>query len=119
MKLIIAGSRGFNNYSTLIEYALEFIEKNLKNNETVTIVSGTARGADQMGERLAREHKFPLVLMPADWDTFGRRAGVVRNEEMAKVATHCIVFWDGESPGTKHMIAMCKRYKLTHTVVRV
>ena len=114
MKLIIAGSRKFNNYSTLLEYTLEFIGK-----ETPTIISGTARGADQMGERLAMEHKFPLVLMPADWDTLGRRAGVVRNEEMAKIATHCIVFWDGESPGTKHMISMCKKYKLIHAIVKV
>lgn len=103
----------------MIESTLEFIEKNLKKDEIPTIISGTARGADQLGERLAREHNFPLILMPADWDTFGRRAGVVRNEEMAKIATHCIVFWDGESPGTKHMISMCKKYKLTHTVVRV
>lgn len=93
---------------------LEFIK-----DEKPTIISGTASGADQLGERLAREHKFDLIQMPADWDGLGRRAGIVRNEEMAKIATHCIVFWDGESPGTKHMIQMCKKYNLVYEVVRI
>lgn len=114
MKLIIAGSRKFNNYSLLIQAVLDFIK-----DEKPTIISGGAFGADKLGERLAREHQFDLIQMIPDWDSLGRRAGIVRNEEMAKIATHCIVFWDGESKGTKHMISMCKKYNLVYEVVRV
>ena len=31
------------------------------------------------------------------------RAGFDRNVKMADYSTHVVVFWDGSSPGTKHM----------------
>jgi|ERR1039458_1423661 hypothetical protein len=68
------------------------------------IISGAARGADALGERWACEHAIPLVRMPADWDAHGRRAGYLRNLEMAKQAQALIALWDGTSRGTAHMI---------------
>lgn len=84
-----------------------------------TIISGGAYGADSLGERFSRDNLLDLIIMKADWNTFGNRAGPIRNEEMAKIATHCIVFWDGESRGSKHMISMCKKYNLIYKVVLV
>ena len=39
------------------------------------VVSGTARGVDQLGEDWADEHAIPVERFPADWDTHGRSAG--------------------------------------------
>ncbi len=114
MKLIIAGSRGFNDVVTFAR-VLEFITKDMGND--ITVISGTARGADQLGEQWAKGRGLPVIRMPADWDRYGRKAGFLRNEEMAKIATHCVCFWDGKSPGTKHMIDIAFHYRVPLIIV--
>jgi len=114
MKLIIAGGRDFNNYS-LLKQKMDFFLQNIK--ESVEIVSGKAKGADSLGEKYAIEKGFSIKEFPADWDKYGKGAGHIRNEEMAKYATHCVCFWDGESRGTKSMINLCEKYNLKYKVV--
>ena len=113
-KVIVAGSRDFSNYE-LLEVEVSLFIADLDN---PIIVSGTARGADRLGEIFAAKHKLQVERMSADWDTHGRIAGYLRNIEMAKVATHCIVFWDGYSRGTKTMIDIAKKFKLQTKVVK-
>lgn len=105
-KVIIAGSRVFNNYNLLKEICDELL------NDSFEIVSGTAKGADQLGEKYGLENNLKIKRFPADWNTYGKSAGYIRNEEMAKYATHCICFWNGESKGTKHMINLANKYEL-------
>ena len=52
------------------------------------------------------------------WDIYGKKAGYMRNEEMAKVADALVVFWDGKSKGTKHMIDIGKKFKLKIRVIK-
>ena len=40
-----------------------------------------------LGEQYAKEHGIPLVLFPADWDRYGKRAGYIRNDKMARYAS--------------------------------
>ena len=103
-RVIIAGSRGFDNYQILSETCDFFLKKK----ENVVIVSGHARGADQFGERYANERGYPLEIYTADWKTYGKSAGFRRNEQMGDIANALIAFWDGESHGTKHMIEYAK-----------
>jgi hypothetical protein len=61
--------------------------------------------------------------MSADWEKYGKRAGYIRNEEMAKYAKQdeigiAICVWDGESKGTKHMIDLAKKYDLQVFIVK-
>lgn len=116
LKVIIAGSRDFNDYQ-LLEKLADMYFQNYSPGQ-IEIVSGGARGADCLGERYAQARGMALRVMPADWNTHGKSAGYRRNEEMAKYATHCIVFWDGESRGTKHMIDLATKYNLVLRVVR-
>lgn len=119
MRLIIAGSRDFSDYTLLEREVLRFLKRHRKDKEKVEIVSGQARGADRLGERFADRFGLEKILMPADWDKHGKKAGFLRNEEMGKVATHSIVFWDGVSNGSVHMIGVAKRNGLTHETVKV
>ena len=48
----------------------------------------------------------------ANWDTFGKRAGYIRNQEMANNADALVAFWDEESKGTRHMIEIAKKQNL-------
>lgn len=116
IRLIIAGGRDFDNYH-LLKHAVGGIMQRVgfKNTE---IVSGTAKGADSLGEQFAKEFGILVKRFPADWDKHGKRAGYIRNEQMAQYATHCICFWDGKSKGTESMIELAKRNGLHTRVVR-
>lgn len=98
MKTIIAGSRGFNDLDRL-DFCLYQVPW-----EITEVVSGTARGADSLGEYWAEQNGIPIKQFPADWNKWGKRAGYIRNIEMAKYADACIIFWDGDSKGSKHMM---------------
>lgn len=108
MKVIIAGSRNFDNMSLLIEKC-DFY---LSNATVEEIVSGTAKGVDRYGEDYAVMRGYKIKRFPAMWEEYGKRAGYLRNEEMAKYADALIAFWDGKSKGTEHMFKLAKKYNL-------
>ncbi len=64
------------------------------------------------------KNNIKIIEFPADWEKFGKKAGYIRNEEMAKYSDSCIVFWDGKSKGTKHMIELAKKYNLNLKIVK-
>lgn len=68
------------------------------------VISGAAPGADTLGSDWAVVNWTGLEEYPADWNTHGKKAGIIRNQEMAEKADVLVAFWDGESRGTKHMI---------------
>jgi hypothetical protein len=113
MKVIIAGGRTFSDYELLKEKCDKFLE----NQTNVEIVSGTANGADKLGERYAKEKGYKIVQFPAQWNTWGKSAGYKRNTEMAQYADMLIAFWDSESRGTKHMIDLAHKKLLKVQVV--
>jgi len=124
LRIIIAGSRDFNDYKLLKKSIKDILTNtSLKGINKIKIISGTARGADQLGEKLARQFKLEIVTFPAKWDIYGKRAGYIRNEEMAKYAIQdnnygmLVAFWDGESRGTKHMINLAKKHGLEVYVI--
>ena len=90
----------------------------LQNQSEVEIVSGGARGADSLGEQYARERGFKLSVFRAEWNKYGKSAGYRRNEQMALYADAVVVFWDGVSKGSKHMIDIAMRQGIKVRVVR-
>lgn len=104
-RIIVAGSRGFDDYP-LLESKLDELLKGISGE--VEIVSGHAKGADSLGEQYALKRGLPLHIMKADWERFGRRAGFIRNQQMLDYALEetplLVAFWDGLSNGTRDMI---------------
>lgn len=111
-KLIIAGTRDFNDYQLLHDTLLPFLPY------IEEVVSGTCSGADMLGERFAVQHKIPYTRFPANWNAYGKSAGPRRNRQMAIYATACIVFWDGKSRGTASMIALAKQHGLKLKIIK-
>ena len=120
-KIIVAGSRDFNDYELLKLEINNFItncENNLNaSNNKIEIISGNARGADKLGEKYAKEYNYSCSIKPADWNKYGKRAGYLRNADMAQEANALIAFWDGKSKGTNHMIQLAKQANLTIKIV--
>ena len=114
-RVIVAGSRDFDDYDLLREKCDALLAR--KTDKNIIIVSGTARGADQLGERYARERGYQIERYPADWNNDGKAAGPIRNAKMADNADALIAFWDGESRGTQNMIDEATRKGLAVRVV--
>lgn len=115
-KIIVAGSRGFNDYDLLEKELTKILWG--KSTRSTMIVSGTARGADKLGELYAKNHGCEVALFPAEWDKYGKSAGYRRNADMAKFADACVVFWDGISKGTKHMIDLANKEGLELHIIK-
>lgn len=113
MKVIIAGSRSFKNYNMLNAVVT------LANFPITEVVCGMAKGVDSLGERWANEHDIPVKEFPADWETHKNAAGPIRNAEMAKYCDAAIIFWDGKSPGSRHMVELIKKAKKPYVVFEV
>jgi len=105
-KVIIAGSREYSDYAVLAQRC-DFLLSEIS--DPIEIVSGTARGADSLGERYASERGLQCTRFPADWDNLGRSAGPVRNIQMAEYADALIAFPIGKSVGTRHMISAARK----------
>ena len=113
-RVIVAGSRTFLDYDLMCRELdnLFWISPEFENRD-IKIVSGMADGADTLAIRYADEHQLTKILFPANWKSYKRIAGFLRNEDMLSVATHLVVFWDGKSSGTRHMIEIARAKGIT------
>lgn len=124
-KVIIAGGRDFKDYEEL----RKFCDTILQNKENIEIVSGTAKGADLLGEKYALEKGYELTKFLVDWNDirnkpekqigyrvdgtpYWKLAGHDRNRKMGEYSDALISFWNGYSRGTKNMIDIAKKKKL-------
>tara|TARA_R110000851_G_scaffold244874_2_gene397617 strand:- start:5569 stop:5940 length:372 start_codon:yes stop_codon:yes gene_type:complete len=108
-RIVVAGGRKFHDFERLT-YELDSLLRNKSRTHEIVIVSGKARGADELGERYARLRHYSIQSHPANWNMFGNSAGYRRNEEMALESDATVAFWDGESRGTKHMIDITQQH---------
>lgn len=113
MKVIISGSRDIENYH-LVEVATK-----RSNFDITTVLSGGARGVDRLGLAYALNHRIPSQIFLPKWNQLGKRAGMVRNQEMAMVADAVIAVWDGKSTGTWNMIQIASAFHLPCFVLTI
>ena len=121
MKTIIAGSRSIKNLN-IVEQAIA-----ASNFDITLVISGGAKGVDSLAEEWAKLNNIPFQEFLADWknldtpnaiikaNSYGKynaRAGLDRNEVMAKNGDALIAIWDGRSTGTQHMVSMAEEYNL-------
>lgn len=113
MRVIIAGSRDIADMQHINDAvaASRF--------PITQVVCGMARGVDLLGKQWADYVGIPVAKFPADWNTHGKRAGYLRNEQMADNADALIAIWDGKSRGTSHMIDIARERRLKVFVHRV
>ena len=106
LHMIVAGGRDFDDEAMLGRVLDHHVDP-----EADVILHGACpTGADALADKWARRNFAEVRRFPADWDRYGRRAGPIRNQEMAREGSILIAFWDGKSRGTKGMIdlALCR-----------
>jgi predicted Rossmann-fold nucleotide-binding protein len=112
MKVAIVGSR---NYPEL-EKVREFVRTLPKN---AIIISGGAKGVDQTAEDEAHKQGLEVISVTPEWDKWGKRAGLVRNDMIVSLAHQVVAFWDGMSRGTKYTIDKARKENVITQVFNV
>lgn len=98
MKIAIIGSRSIT---------VDIPEKCIPDGVT-EIVSGAAKGIDTAARKYAYEHHIFLTDIIPEYDLYGRRAPLMRNDLIISLVDKVIVFWDGKSRGTLYTVKKCK-----------
>lgn len=132
MKIIIAGSRDISDYEIVRQaviasgYWRQFGRK-------IEVVCGmavhwewdrnpTAGGVDRWGYEFAKRNGLKVHEFPADWKTWGKRAGALRNAQMGSFTKghegRLLAVWDGVSTGTMDMVQWAKKNGLEHVLFR-
>ena len=106
--ILVAGGRDFDDYVR--------VKADLDKLKPSSIISGGAKGADNLGEhyaylKLHAGENMRLQCFPAQWDKYGKSAGYKRNQQMLDEGKPdlVLIYWDGISKGTKHMLDIAKR----------
>ena len=115
-RLIIAGGRDFKNEDLMRDCLQQMVDGGYMDEQT-ELVCGMAKGADLLGYKLFKEQGMTIHKFIPDWEGLGKRAGFVRNAEMGEFCDGALIFWDGASHGTKHMIDFMERSGKPYTVV--
>lgn len=78
MKVLVCGGRDYDNKELVNDVLLQVYRDMC----FTTIVQGGARGADRLAKDWAILNGIPVEEYKPDWATFGKAAGIVRNQEM-------------------------------------
>jgi predicted Rossmann-fold nucleotide-binding protein len=103
MKLIIAGGR--HQHLRQMDY------DHLKKLDKVSlIISGGAKGIDSDAKEWAIKQGIPVKTVEAQWQTYGKMAGPLRNKIMAEMADALAIFPGGK--GTESMFKEAEKRNL-------
>jgi len=112
MKLIVAGPRDYKNEKLVHAYLdLNLLELRHSKKNIDVLVHGCADGVDSFAKEWAEVNGIPTDDTPADWATYGKRAGPFRNAIMAQKGDELIAFTRGYTPGTYNMIQEMKKVR--------
>lgn len=120
MRVIVCGDRNWHDY-----HAIEGVLSNFR--KGTIIIHGAARGADSLADLAAKQLGFERIPFPAKWEELGKKAGIVRNQQMLDEGKpdRVIAFHDNieKSKGTKDMIqraqkAEIKNFIWTHEILK-
>lgn len=102
-RLLVTASRSWTRF-TAIKQAMSFVGAHVdpcwgtmasrRHCGHVIVVHGDCpEGGDRKADQVAREFGWVPEPHPADWNTYGRKAGPVRDLQMVKLGAHlCLAF---------------------------
>lgn len=101
-RILVTGSRDWEDIGRLAFFLGEAIGAYSMVDDVVVVHGHCPRGADAMADRLCRVYDIPVERHPADWNTYGPKAGFIRNSEMVALgADVCLAFIRNDSRGAR------------------
>lgn len=112
-KVLVCGGRDYGDRRKVYE-TLDFLHGESPIDRVVT---GGAHGADMLATDWAAMRSVGYIKYPADWETQGRAAGPLRNQEMLdKEKPDLVVAFPG-GRGTANMIRLAANAKVSVKIV--
>ena len=113
--LAVVGGRDFDNIELLTSTLDSYIDT-LVGDYDVTIVSGGAKGADELAKKYALNKGLSFKVFIPNWDN-GTKAGPIRNKKIVQASHEVIAFWDEISKGTKSTIDIARKLNVECTII--
>ncbi len=108
MRVLICGSRDYDNQAWI---AVRLLSLNKRGYDT--LIEGEAKGADTLAKKAAKVLGMWVMAFPAEWDKYGKAAGLIRNKQMLKEGCPNLVmafYTDySKSRGTRDMVRQAKK----------
>lgn len=114
-RVLICGGRDFSNYAllhaTLTKLDIERV--------FTSVITGGARGADDLGRMWAHRRAIPVTEYPANWTKHGKAAGPIRNQLMLDEAKPDLVVAFPGGAGTADMVRRARQAGVEVVEVKV
>lgn len=108
--VLFFGGRTFNN-SAIISVVLDRLPYIL-GTTCFAVVHGGARGADSLSGQMAMARGLPVIIVNANWEFYGKRAGPIRNAWMLDFCHPIYAVGFPGGVGTADMNRQCHARKI-------
>lgn len=103
-RILVCGGRDYANQAMLFGS----LDMEAEARPIYTIIQGGADGADKLARMWCHSRRVRCENYPADWNTHGRAAGPIRNQQMIDEGKPTKVFAFAGGRGTADMIRRAK-----------
>ena len=115
-QVIVAGDRDYLDKGEIRKHMIELWAEI----GPYEVISGNARGVDTVSGNIAAEANITIYDYPAEWDKYGKGAGLIRNRQMLNhPATHLLAFLSPTSRGTLNMVNLADEAGLNVTIIDI
>ena len=100
-RILFCGGRDFNDLSEVV--------KAFEEHTPTFVITGGAKGADTLADKVAKDKGIDRVVYPANWVKYGKSAGYRRNSLMLKEGKPDLVVAFKGGKGTEMMISLAEK----------
>ena len=120
MRVLVCGGRNFGLVEKEHDFIIRILETEFcptptEDTETwlpprdLVIISGAAKGVDTIAIDWAVVNFTQCEEYPADWDKYGKAAGIIRNKQMLEKGKPDLVIAFPGGKGTHNMVELAKK----------
>jgi predicted Rossmann fold nucleotide-binding protein DprA/Smf involved in DNA uptake len=109
MKVIVTGGR---NYGQTEDEIIALFNA-LESLSPTIIIQGGASGADSLAKAWGIAAGLEVITVAADWKTYGKSAGPIRNRKMLTEHTEAIVLATPGGKGTENCIQTARQLNMS------
>lgn len=90
-RILVSGSRDWDNMTIVSDTLRDAMIYLGVEPSSVTLVHGGARGLDSIAGTVAKNMGMQVEKHPAQWDAYGKSAGMIRNREMVELGANLFI----------------------------
>lgn len=103
MRVLVCGGRDYDD--TFKVWSV--LDELKKDNDIIEIIEGGAFGADRLAGNWAYSRQQPVHEYPANWEVYGKPAGMIRNRAMLALNPDLVIAFPG-GKGTANMVKIAR-----------